>query len=675
MPAKYFGQISTLASRNGEAAPLDLPGSDTSAPSRQQNGMRDWVAAVLIMAIFAVLQIRVSLKAGALAFPPTFDDVSYFLSGINYLKPFQDSSFAGVLRQYYLGPPHAPMSTALAFIGFSLLGIKAWVGPVVNAVVLVFFLRSFLAIVEVLPYGQAILLAIAILGFPLVGDALMTFRPDMFCSLAIAAGTLYIVLKADWLYSRRHQLIAGAIFGGALWAKPTVVHLAAALFGAAMLLASLPALRQRDIKTPLFACLVTAGTGVLISLPYYAVAFHQVVDYIWTTAFGAQASIWVKHIPLRDHLLYYLTGLVGANSLGLWLYAGPIIGIGAALVLWMRKDRDALYRAALVVVLVLLAYLTVTIPTFKGPHGLPFAALFLAATAVGAVALVRGLRQPLAWAACVALVLFSAWQFMWPFTRAHGVVDPAFAATRVKMLQEIVDVLGRDANGKLLYETTPLVYLNYSSIAFQNYTEGSTPPAGDLGMLIVDPEAQRQRIAAADFIFAVTPEAVDVFPHLPTASAEMRAETIKLIEASGRFEPPIRVADPLHRGDVLIYEAFPSFTHFEQEEGLGSVTGPDPRSNIRWGVGGQSAFVANGAPNSRAMLVIQVSGQGNPGQTLSILINGQPKQSATLSNGFTNFEVSFDFDPKGKAKILLRYGTAAGNAVLYRTLAVRPPKT
>jgi hypothetical protein len=254
-------------------APSRLSRPDVSVPQPRQNAQRDWIAAILIMAIFAILQIRVSFTRGALSMPPTFDDVSYFLSGITYLKPFWDSGLAGVLHQYYLEPPHAPMSTGLAFVGFSLLGIKAWVGPAADAVVLVFFLRAFLAVASDLPFGQAILLAIALLGFPLVGQTLMVFRPDMFCSLVTAAGTLYILLRPDWAHSRRDQLIAGVIFGAALWAKPAVFHLTTALFMAAMLLASLRALREREIKAPVIAGIVTAGTGILISLPYYALAF------------------------------------------------------------------------------------------------------------------------------------------------------------------------------------------------------------------------------------------------------------------------------------------------------------------------------------------------------------------------------------------------------------------
>jgi hypothetical protein len=521
-----------------------------------RNRILRWILAAIITAVFAAFQINESFSAGTLAFPPVYDAVNYYLSGAAYLKPFRESGFGGIVQVYLAGPPHAPMSTFLAFIGFSMLGIKPWVGPVSSAVVLFFFVNAFLGIASDLALGQAILLAIAFLGFPLIGDALMLFKPDWFCALLTAAGSLFILLRPDWLISRRDQLIAGALLGAALWAKPAVFHVTIGVFGAAMLMASLQALRQQDIKVAATAGLVTLGTGILISLPYYALELGHVLDYVWTTAFGEQAEIWVKQRSLHDHLLYYLTGPIGARSLGLWLYAGAVIGAALVLRLRVSGDRKALHREGLTIVLIVLAYLGVTIPAFKGAHGLVFAALFLTATALGTVVLVRRLSRPLAWSVCVALLLFSAWQFMWPYTRAQGApADPAFAASRWDMLHKAVAALGEGSEATVFYETTPLLYLNYSTVAFQDYVDGRVPPRSDTGALIVDLQQQRQKLATADIVFAPAPDAVGVFPNLPTAPRAFRAEVIKLIESTGRFGPAIHIADPLRGGSVLLYKA------------------------------------------------------------------------------------------------------------------------
>jgi hypothetical protein len=677
MSAKYFGLISRTDSSRRDIPVGDYPEVDSAQAGRRDTGMRDWLVSLAIMAVYAAIQIRVSFETGSLAFPPTYDDVSYFISGASYLAPFEQFGLHAILRQFYTAPPHAPMSTALAFMGFSVLGVKAWAGPAINAVVLALFLRGFLGIASGLPFGQTLLLVAALLGFPLVGETLMVFRPDMFCSLLIAAGAFYI-LRPEWLTSRRAQLVAGLLFGAALWAKPTVFHLTAALFFAAMLLASLPSLRRRQIKAPLLAAIVTTTTGIVVSLPYYAIAFHDVVDYIWTTAFGTQASVWVKQIPLQKHLLFYLTGPIGAISLGLWLYAGCAIGVAAVLTFWWRSDGSALYRAALVVSMVVIGYLAVTIPAFKGPHGLPFAALFLGATAIGAVSLVRRLSPPLAWGTCLLLMLFSAWQFAWPYVRDHGVANPVFAAARWKMLHEVVDTIGDNEPGGILYNTTPVIYLNDYTVAFQQYVEGRLPMASDTGSFTVDPQEQRQKIARAAIILTPTPETIDIFPQLPAASRENRTETIRLIEESGLFQPPIRIVDPIGRDDMLLYKPWPPFSPIQEEQGLGPVEGPYPQFNlprVRWGHGAQSAFVARGTANSQSQLVIVASGHANAGQTLSVVINGKAMQTVSLAPDFRDFHIPFDFDDNGSARILLRYGIPAANSVLYKTLSIRAAKS
>jgi hypothetical protein len=222
-------------------------------------------------------------------------------------------------------------------------------------------------------------------------------------------------------------------------------------------------------------------------------------------------------------------------------------------------DRKAVHRAGLTIVLIVLAYLGVTIPAFKGAHGAAFAALFLMATAVGTVVLVRRLPRPLGWLMCIALLMFSAWQFMWPYTRDHGApADPAFAASRWDILHKAVAALGEGTETTVLYETTPLLYLNYSTLAFQDYVEGRIPPRPATGALIVDLEQQRQRLATADIVSVPTPDAEDVFDMLPTQSSAFRAEMIKLIESTGRFGPAIRIADPQRGGAVLFYKALPS---------------------------------------------------------------------------------------------------------------------
>jgi hypothetical protein len=225
---------------------MTAQGVEKSAPSALSDGSWRWLVAGAIAAVFAVLHIQQSLLHGTLALPTTYDDVSYFAEGAIFLDTFHRSGFAGLFDLLGGHIPTSPLSVGLALIGFSVLGVKAWAGPVANAVVLFFFIRAFLGAAKSVPLGQGVLLAAALLAAPFFGLTVMQSRPDMICSLVIAAGTLFILLKEGWISERRDQIIAGALLGAALWCKPHIFPLTLGLFGAAMLLVTIGALLKRN---------------------------------------------------------------------------------------------------------------------------------------------------------------------------------------------------------------------------------------------------------------------------------------------------------------------------------------------------------------------------------------------------------------------------------------------
>jgi hypothetical protein len=635
---------------------------------------RQWAATFLLTATFCALLINQSLMRGALALPATYDDISYYVDGANLLQKFYENGFAALLEAYLANPPHSPVSTGLAFIGFSLIGTKTWTGPLANSVLFLFFVRAFFSVAAPLPIGQAALLGVALMGFPFVGATILEFRPDMFCSLLTAAGTLFIVLRPHWLDSRRDQFVAGLLLAAALWAKPTVFHLTMFLFGAAMLLAGLQAFWRREFMAWFAAAVMTGGVGVLFSLPYYMFTLSRVIDYIWRTAFGSQASIWVQQRPFKEQVLFYLTGYEGRNSIGSWLYMGMALGAGVLAMLWYSGDRRKFHHAALALAMILLTYVSVTIPEFKGPHGLSFAAIFFIAVALACVTLLSRLQGLLRWGLCLVLVVFSAWQFEWPFTRSHFVVRAEYAASRWAMLRQAFESIGENAIGKVFLLTTSSIYLNYNTLAFEYFVRGLTPPVGVDVQLNGDLEDHRRKINAADIVFALTPEFTEVVPHLPTASSGFRAQVIKLIENSGQFNPPTRIPDPISGGAALIYVRPSEFTNFYGSEGIREAEGPYPNWNlprVRWGFGQQSTLVVKGRPLSQAKLFLGARAVGLTDQTLIVIVNSRSRLAVGMTYEFAHFQVPFEFDQQGHAEIILRYGIPSENAVLFNTLAVR----
>jgi hypothetical protein len=631
-----------------------------------------WLAAVIITAIVGDVLILQSLQFGALALPPVYDDISYFNDGAYRLLAFYRSGLADLFSNLKAGPPHAPLSTALAFSGFSVFGIHAWAAVAANAVLLLFFVRAFLAYAKKLPVGLAILLSLALLGAPFFGRAVLEFRPDMFCSLLIGVGTVG-VLATPWPESRRIQVIAGMLFGLALLAKPTVFHLTAALFFAAMFLASCPFFFFRKFARPIAALVITTSVALAIALPYYLVAWHHVLNYIWTTIFGTEASIWVRPLPFRDHVLFYLTGETGRTSLGKWLYVGAAVGIAALWTLWLRAPRHVAVRASLTAAMVVVSYLAVTIPSFKGPHGLPFAAIFLCAVALATVELSMRLPRPTAWAFGVLLTVFSFWQFQWPY--AGEPVDSDFARSRWEIVDKAFQAIKSDAVGKVFMLTTSAVYINPSVLELEFHKQGLWPPTLDDVQRIGDLAEHRRRMAQADIIFALTPDFKDVFPQLPTSTPEFRADLIKTIDGSGLFQAPVYIPDPIRGGSVVIYRALPSFGAFSGVKNLQDIEGPYPQWSlplVRWGSGASTELTAEGLPGSTAKLFIQARTVPIPSQTLAVLVDGRTQlDPVQMTYAFQAFEIPFTYDSHGRAAITLRYGTAGPQAVLFKALVIR----
>ena len=246
----------------------------------------------------------------------------------------------------------------------------------------------------------------------------------------------------------------------------------------ASFLASISAFAKARFRDPIIAILVTIGTGLLLSLPYYAFGLKSVVAYIWNTVFGAAASIYVQPMPLHDHVLFYLTGYYGTISLGQWLFAGGTIMFVATIIVLVEGNRTIVRRTLSNSSRFRTTYVAVTVPSFKGPHGYPFAALFMLIVAVTCVAIARRLPPAAAWAFCLGLISFSAWQWEWNFTRMHGLLDLNFADTRWQMLQQAFASIGDEADRKQFALTGHANYLNYSILAFEYLKKGRSPQLG-----------------------------------------------------------------------------------------------------------------------------------------------------------------------------------------------------
>ena len=130
-----------------------------------------------------------------------------------------------------------------------------------------------------LPRAQAIVLACALLGFPLIAFIVLDCRPDAICAMLIAVGSMMILMRPWVTGPLRDQVAAGVLLDLALLWKPSVFHLTLVLFGAAMGLAGLRAyLSGCPLKRVLTAGLISFSVAALLALPHYALALPRILE-------------------------------------------------------------------------------------------------------------------------------------------------------------------------------------------------------------------------------------------------------------------------------------------------------------------------------------------------------------------------------------------------------------
>jgi uncharacterized membrane protein len=87
----------------------------------------------LLVMISAALNLSFALRSGSLSRPLVYDDVVYLLDA------YQRLAFGGVhllgtlVRSFLTDPPHAPMSTLTAMLGYALIGPYVWAAYAANA--------------------------------------------------------------------------------------------------------------------------------------------------------------------------------------------------------------------------------------------------------------------------------------------------------------------------------------------------------------------------------------------------------------------------------------------------------------------------------------------------------------------------------------------------------------
>lgn len=326
---------------------------------------------LLISLVFTIIQIQQSLHEGRLAFPITYDDVVYFNDAVMRLKVFYDGGLLKSIEYYIENPPHSLLSVLIPFLGFALLGVQDW-APYLMNFILVFLILIFIDyLTDGLSIYWKIFIALSALAWPVMGHLVVECRPDIFCGFLTASFAILITEK-PWLTAnpKRHFIIGGLI-GAALLTKATVSPVTLVIALSAMALVTLIEVFALSHEISLVQIIKpgirSLGLSILIALPYYLVAFRQVVKYVYKAQFGSNKMIWQQILPFLDDIKYYLTGQGGNMMLNHYLYFWLLCALSTVIAIYLRKDWRSMIRVPALAGTMLIAYTIVTSSDHKSP--------------------------------------------------------------------------------------------------------------------------------------------------------------------------------------------------------------------------------------------------------------------------------------------------------------------
>jgi hypothetical protein len=310
------------------------PGGPPQAPSTR-TAARPLLLVLPVLAgaiLITALIVRLSLRGGRLCVPPTYDDVAYLLDATRRLNHLE-IGVGFFLSELWRVPPHAPLESLLAAIGFVLFGRVDWAPYAMNAVVVALWLGLATFIFRARPLLERLLILGLVGLMPITLMAVHEFRPDMLAA-TLMGWAVVLALDGPILEMRpRRLLLIGFALGMALIAKPTTCPSTLATVGiacAASALSRLPALGARwPARTLAAAALVLLGAAIIAG-PYYLAGWKSTYHYIYDNVLGHKKHVWAVPGSLAFHLRYYIDGRGGQFQLGPFAY--PILaiaGIGA----------------------------------------------------------------------------------------------------------------------------------------------------------------------------------------------------------------------------------------------------------------------------------------------------------------------------------------------------------
>jgi hypothetical protein len=397
--------------------------------------------------LFTLTALQYSMRHGRLGLPSMFDDVVYLLDAGQRLEEFYNDGIGALLKGLAVRPLRSPYSTFEAFFSFMVFGLHDWAPYAGNAVLIM----GFLLLADRLTAGlkswhKACLIAI-LMSFPMFARAAMTCRPDFAAALLTTAGVFAVAgtrrSKESFIRAAmRRKVAAGAIFGLAFLAKPSVFPSTLAIMFACIGAAAVCHLVRHPVRTgdvrrywsTVRATLPCLATAFLVALPYFAVQGTRTCRYIYDNTLGDSAGVWVFHGSVWQNVAYYVLG-PGADGMLHGQLLVLEISIAAAALFYLAGGRWRHLTGSVPVAAALAAaYAACTVNRMKNDFlGATFQALlvFSVVAVLRNVLVSQHVRRQLPWGQAVLLLvtLCAILGFRWP----DRIGSPGAAANRAQI--------------------------------------------------------------------------------------------------------------------------------------------------------------------------------------------------------------------------------------------------
>jgi hypothetical protein len=495
------------------------------------------LAALLLVLTFGFTTMALDFSAthGKLTAVPIYDDCVYLLKSALLVENFRDGRFVEGMPS----PIHSAFSVLLGSAAYALLGYQDYAPYAANGLIVLIYLLFLVQIWNRLPLAALVPLLIFYLCFPIVGMAVLEFRPDFAWGFFVGGMGVALVTSRSIFQSWRKALLLGVLFAASLLAKPSTFAMTGVIFlggtAASFLIAWVGGRDSKWMLLSVRGWAISVVTAGILVLPYILYEGSHIWEYFLINSFGEHKALWKFEGDIRAQMEYYLVGMGGVTSLGSvgWvLLFWTLLGLGA--VFW-RGGKEDRCRAVFGVLLVFGIYLVNTVATAKSVflgaaiYGafLFFSAWLLAEIWKIFVPYRRGTM--VAWWASALLALFL---FQWP---SYSRVDPGLAAhyrvmhgEAYRLIQNAVK--GRSSPRILVLAPGPVIP---EVLALWSARDG-TPISPQNGGYILSEESLRRQLAAFDIVLSQDPGALGSNAFLPVE--EFLPLATRLLDEDPAFE-------------------------------------------------------------------------------------------------------------------------------------------